>query len=285
MMDYLTESVRAEKNNEMKKKLKLAMVVMLICGLVSVQAQQAKFYAGGKAGFGIPSLAVGSGVTPLSEDYAFRLTYYGGFVFEVQSDNWLGFRTEVNYSSEGGERSGMQAIPLSNQLKQLWGMLSVKGVKHDNYMYADLQKKAYYTYVEVPLLAKCTFGSGSRFNFYLTTGPFIGFLVKARQVTKGFNSIYIDKFGDNPVDKYLEGEGMSVLGQQSFNNVSNITGSLNRINAGWQSSLGFEILLKSGKIFVDIGGSYGFVPVQKDRSNGTNTTDNGIVTIGYAHRL
>jgi hypothetical protein len=233
----------------------------------------------------MPSLATGSKSTPLNEDYALRLSYYGGFVLEVQSDKWLGFRTEINYSTQGGERNGMQALPLSNQLKAFWDLLTSKGIKHDNYMYSSLVSKEIFNYIEVPLLAKATFGSGRRFNFYLNSGPFIGVLLKATSIDEGTNRIFLDKEGIKPVDKYLQSEGMSVMGQQSFNSTTDITAKLNRVNIGWQGSIGFEVILKSGKIFMDIGGNYGFVPVQKDETNGSNTTDNAIVTVGYIHRL
>lgn len=87
----------------------------MILNTILIQGQSARFYFGGKAGFGIPSLATGSISTPLNEDYSFRLSYYGGLVIEIESDKWLGFRSEINYSSQGGERVGMQALPLTNQ--------------------------------------------------------------------------------------------------------------------------------------------------------------------------
>jgi hypothetical protein len=258
---------------------------LLMVGILSVSGQSLRYYAGGKAGFGIPSLAPGSKSTPLREGFGLRLSYYGGLVLEVQSDKWLGFRTEINYSSQGGERNGMQAMLLSNQLKEFWDILTKAGVKHDNYMYVNLKSEEIFNYIEIPLMAKCTFGAGSRFNFYLNSGPLIGILLHTRSITKGVSSIYLDKEGITPVDKYLQLQGKSVLGLQTFNNDSDVTGSTNNLNFGWQGSLGFEVILRSGKIFVDFGGNYGFVPVQKDQANGFNTTDNGIITIGYLVKL
>ncbi len=269
----------------MKATSNWLIAALLLSVYIPAQGQSVRVYMGGKAGVSMPSLATGSKSTPLSEDYALRPSYYGGVVLEVQSDYWLGFRAEINYSIQGGARDGMQALLLSNQLKIFWDLLTSKGIKHDNYMYSSLRSEEIFNYVEIPLLAKATFGSGQRFNFYLSSGPFIGVLMKATSITNGTNSIFLDKEGINPVDKYLQKEGMSVLGQQSFNSNRNITGNLNRFNIGWQGSIGFEVILKSGKIIMDIGGNYGFIPIQRDLSNGANTTDNAIVTIGYIHRL
>ena len=269
----------------MKARRNLLILILLLICIAGVKGQSIRIYAGGKAGLGMPSLATGAKSTPLNEDYAFRLTSYGGFVMEVQSDKWLGFRAEINYSTQGGKRHGMQALPLANQLKLFWDMLTTQGVKHDNYMYSNLKSEEIFNYVELPLMAKATFGSGRKFNFYLSSGPFIGVLIRATSITRGANNIYLDKEGINPVDKYLQGDGLSILGKQSFNNTVNITGNLNRYNIGWQGSIGFEIMTKSGKMFMDLGGNYGFIPIQKDESNGFNTTDNAIITVGYMHRL
>jgi hypothetical protein len=273
------------KEFKMKTKRFWSVLAFTVSSFLTIFGQETIFYAGGKVGIGMPSLATDSKSTPLNEGYALRLSYYGGFAFEIQSDKILGFRTEINYSQQGGKRQGMQAIQLSNQLKGFWDLLSSKGVKHDNYMYANLKSYAIYNYLEVPFLAKCTFGSGRVFNFYLTSGPFIGFLLDAKSITKGASSIYLDKEGTDPVDKYLQGEGLSVLGLQSFNNDIDITKNLNKVNFGWQGAIGFEIILKSGKLFMDFGGNYGFAPIQKDRSNGENITDNAVVTFGYLHQL
>ena len=272
-------------NGEMKtKRMGLILILYIIC-VAGVQGQPVRVYAGGKAGVGMPSLATGAKSTPLNEDYAFRLTYYGGFVMEVQSDKLLSFLAEINYSTQGGERYGMQALPLMDQLKLFWDELTSQGVKHDNYMYSNLKSQEIFNYVEMPLMAKATFGSGRRFNFYLSSGPFVGVLIRATSITRGINSIYLDKEGINPVDKYLQSDGLSALGKQSFNKTVNITGNLNRYNVGWQGSIGFEIITKSGKMFMELGGNYGFIPIQKDESNGSNTTDNAIITIGYMQRL
>jgi len=37
----------------------------------------------------------------------------------------------------------------------------------------------------------------------------------------------------------------------------------------------------SGKLFLEGGGNYGFIPIQKDDANGNNNTGAGTVTAGY----
>ena len=68
-----------------------------------------------KAGFGIPSLTTGANSTPLSEDYASRLGFYGGFAAEMQTSKRFGLRAEINYSSQGGKRGWNAGLATSSR--------------------------------------------------------------------------------------------------------------------------------------------------------------------------
>ena len=255
------------------------------CCILSTHAQSAKYYSVVKAGLGIPSLTTGSKSTPLSESYSSRLGFYGGFVSEFQTNKRLSLRTEINYSSQGGRREGMQALPLSNEMEQLWQILPGFGITPDEYMYADIKSEAILNYLEIPVMAKFTFGLSSRINFYLQAGPYMGLLLNAKNVTSGSSSIYIDKEGNLPVDAILQQAQMPLIGEQSFDHNEDIAADIHRFNVGGQGVLGFGLMMGSGRIFIEGGGNYGFIPIQKDDANGTNNTGAGTVTIGYLYGL
>ena len=269
----------------MKTIRKWFILAFIICGICHTHAQSAKYYAGVKAGLGIPNLTTGSKSTPLSEDYSSRLGFYGGIVTEFQTNNWFGLRAEINYSSQGGKREGMQALPLSPEMEQLWQILPGFGITPDEYMYADIKSEAILNYLEIPIMAESAFSIGSRINFYLQAGPYLGLMLNAKNVTSGSSSIYIDKEGNLSVDAILQQAGMPLIGKQPFDHNEDITADIHRFNVGGQGAIGFGLMMDSGKFFIEGGGNYGFIPFQKDDANGTNNTGAGTVTIGYLLQL
>ncbi|MGB8490597.1 MAG: hypothetical protein WCE64_06020 [Bacteroidales bacterium] len=127
-------------------------------------------------------------------------------------------------------------------------------------------------------------GIGRRANFYVDAGPYFAFLINARNITKGFSRFYVYREG-LPVDDILHEAGMPLIGTVSFDSDVNITPDTRRFNIGGQGVAGFEVMIPSGKLFIEGGGNYGFLPVQKDSENGINHTGAGTVTIGYLHQL
>ena len=106
-------------------------------------------------------------------------------------------------------------------------------------------------------------------------------LMNAKNITSGSGSIYIDKAGTLPVDAILQLAQMPPVGALSFDHTENITSDIHRFNIGGQGAIGFELIMDSGKFFIEGGGNYGFIPMQKDDANGNNNTGAGTVTTGY----
>lgn len=148
-------------------------------------------------------------------------------------------------------------------------------------MYVDIKSEAILNYLEVPVMAKFAFGLSSSINFYLFAGPYMGILLNAQNKTRGSSGIYIGKDGNLSVDAILQLADLPPLGKLSFDHVEDIKSDIHRFNVGGQGAIGFEFLIGSGKVFVEGGGNYGFVPIQKDDANGNNNTGAGTVTIGY----
>jgi len=268
----------------MKTKRKLFVLVLILCSILPANAQKHKFYTGLKAGLAIPNLTAGTKSTPLSENYSSKLGSYGGIVGELQTSKILSIRAEINYSSQGGKRDGMQALPLPPALEQLWQMLPQFGITPDNYMYVDIKSKAILNYLEIPVMAKFTFSLGSRINFYMQAGPYMGIMLNAKNITSGSSSVYYkDSNGIFPIDAILSDE--MKIGELPFDHTENITSDIHRFNVGGQGAVGFELNMDSGKFFIEGGGNYGFMPIQKDEANGTNNTGAGTVTFGYLFQL
>jgi len=78
---------------------------------------------------------------------------------------------------------------------------------------------------------------------------------------------------------------MPAIGRESFDHAEDITAEIRRLNAGGQGCLGFGLTMGSGIFFLEGGGYYGFIPVQKDKANGLNHTGAGTITIRYLREL
>ena len=74
--------------------------------------------------------------------------------------------------------------------------------------------------------------------------------------------------------------------QQPFNATTNIKNDLNSFNVGIEGFVGISYRVnKTSAVFIEGGGNYGFMPIQKGTANGKNNTGAGVVTVGYAYTL
>jgi hypothetical protein len=258
----------------------LLALLLLFIPAVS-KTQTGRFYIGPKAGLGIPNLTGGPGSTPLSEGYTSRLGLYGGLTALMQTGNHLALRAEINYSSQGGKRDGMQALPLPQDIIQLWQSLPDVGVPIPDYLYADVKSRAVLDYIEIPVMAQYRLALGKKTGFYLQAGPYVSILLHAKYVTSGTSLIYLDKAATIKVDDLLAQVSYPTLGPQDFGHTEDVTSDIRRFNVGGEGAAGFSWHMNRGMFFLEGGGNYGFIQIQKDKANGSNHTGAGTVTLGY----
>ena len=75
------------------------------------------------------------------------------------------------------------------------------------------------------------------------------------------------------------------LGSEMEFGRADIKDDLRKVNAGVQGTVGLAYQCARNKVFLEVGGNYGFVRLQKDTSNGSNRLGAATVTLGYAYRL
>jgi hypothetical protein len=129
----------------------------------------------------------------------------------------------------------------------------------------------------IPILAKLGWylDAQKKFRITVAAGPYIGFLLSAKQVTSGNSYIYLDPSGKDTLP----------VGSQSFDKTTDIKNQLNTTNFGVDGSVGIEFLLGAShhdKIFFEAGGNYGFLNIQKGTANGKNNTGAATLMLGYA---
>lgn len=217
-----------------------------------------------RAGLSIPNLtAGGSDKNPLNTGYGSRLGPDLALFAEFHLSKLFSLQPMLEYSSQGGKKNGLQAFTTPQQLIAMFppGQAPL-------YLYADYKSEAKLNYLMLPILAKI--GKDLRnpdWRIYIDAGPFIALLVSAHQVTGGESQFYSDAAGTQP----LPG------GAQSFDHTENIKSDLRRFNAGLEGNVG----LSYKNVFIEGGGNYGFVNIQKHALDGKNNTGAAVITIGF----
>jgi len=222
-----------------------------------------------QGGISIPNLTSGgSGSTPLSTGYSSRSGPDFGVDAEFKISRLFSIQPQLEYSSQGGKKDGLQAFPTPAQVAQ-----EFPPGQAPQYLYANYNSTAKINYLMIPVLAK--FGwdfKGSPLRLFVDAGPFVSFLVYGKQVTSGSSQFYTDPAGTQP----LPG------GPQSFDNTQDIKSQLHNADFGIEGNLGLEYKFKKSYLFIEGGGNYGFFNIQKVAADGNNDTGAATINIGYS---
>jgi hypothetical protein len=130
----------------------------------------------------------------------------------------------------------------------------------------------------ISLLAKFELNhvAQSPWRLYADVGPFVGFLLSAKQVTSGSSPLYEDAAGQ---------QALQAAGTQSFNSTNDIKSQLHNANFGVEGNLGIAYRFSQSRIFFEAGGNYGFLNIQKGTANGKNHVGAAVAGLGYAYEF
>jgi len=244
-----------------KKVLYPILYVLIMIASLDGAIAQKNVFVGVQGGVSIPNLtATAAESNPLNQDYKSRVGPHIGILAEFQLSKIFSIQTELNYSGQGGKRNGLQALQSQNILGST------------AYLYADVKNTSRLNYLQIPILARVNLKLSEKFSFYINGGGFFGYMLAGNQIIDGSSAIYLNKT-------------TPILPESSLTSTTNVMSNLHRANVGIQAALGFSMNAGPGKIFIQGGGNYGFVKLQKDAVNGTNRTGAGLLTVGYAYRI
>lgn len=297
----------------MKKKCLLIAAALMMMSVASVNAQQVML--GVKGGLTVPNITPGGKDTPLSEGYSSSLAWGAGAFAEIKFSKLFSLQVGLEYSLQGGEKDGMQALPagpIFGNMKAQLGAAAAPLVDQasrflpNDYLYADFESKAKFNYIMLPVQAKFGWNltKTSPVRVYVSAGLFAAYLCKAERVSKGNSPFYADDKGTTlskyamtnhgaaigsippPTQQMIMGMIAGMDQPQDLNNTQNITGDINRFNFGFIGSVGFSYdITPKHRIFIEGGGNYGFLNIQKDEANGKNCIGAGSVMVGYGFTL
>jgi hypothetical protein len=245
------------------KTLLICIIGIALCNTINAQLQ-----VGLKGGISVPEL---KGNNEQSKGYTSRLAVYAGILGDFPMTRILSVQPEINFSPQGGQRKGLQQIPAD----ALSGITLPAGTN----LYANFKSTTILDYIEIPILAKFTFGNKLKYNVCL--GPHISFLVKAKTETSGTSLIYVDEGGTTPLMK--DGYTFPAV---SLDNTTDIKESIKNVNAGMQGGLGIQYLLGPGSVFFEGRAIFGLVNIQTHpEMDGKNKTGSLAVAMGFKTTL
>lgn len=247
----------------MKKTIFLLLFVSTLFSY-SINAQKIKL--GVNAGISIPELQSNSS-NEISKDYKSRLASVFGAFADFNIDKNFSIKTFINYAGQGGKRTGMQ--PITNVPPQFAQMLPPGTT-----LYANFKNVSVLNYLEIPVMAKWEWGK--TWKYYVNIGPYIGFLLSAKQKTSGNSPFYADKEGNQPVTP-----------SEPLDATTDVKSSLNKTNFGITGGAGIgKNICKTGELILDVRAADGLTTLQKDTQNdGKNHTGGLFITLGYAISL
>jgi hypothetical protein len=278
-----------------------------VLNIIGVYAQSVNL--GVRGGLAIPNIVSGND-DPLSAGYSSRLAGNGGIFTEIKFNDLLSIRFGVEYTGQGGKRDGVQAMS-SNQLiadmatrlganitESTIAMLGEMAASIPPFFYADVKNTVKFDYLMLPISLQAGKNLGdSPYRVYVNAGPFISFLMSAEQVSKGLSRLYVDAAKTtslwttfpSEIQSYIT-EGIPALAHVLENGtefgVSVITGELRPVNFGIQGNIGLSYQCGNyNRLFIEIGGNYGFVRIQKNKSDGINYIGSANIAVGYSFKI
>lgn len=245
----------------MNSWFKLASAVGFLL-LFTVAGLSAETTVGIHGGLSIPNIR---GNTPQSENYVSRRGPFFGITADFGITSHFSICTELNYSSQGGKRDGLQ--PVVGDLPFLTDLT----------LYANFHNETILDYVEIPVMARMTWGN--RLRFFVQAGPYIGFRARAVTKTRGTSQLFLDPAGTMPLVNPITGEPLAAF---SFDADTNIKEDVNSTNAGLTAGAGLATKLGPGDLVLDVRFELGLTNIQPaSEANGENQTGAVVVLLGY----
>lgn len=219
---------------------------------------------GVKSGLSISDL---HGSNERNKEYNWREALYGGLYMSFKINRFFYLQPEINYSPQGGQRNGMQELPMH----YVDGIELPAGTK----VYASFDNTTILNYLELPVLVKMV--AGRELTYSVCLGPYVSFLLSAKAKIRGNSRLYLDKNRQIPFAP--TGEPVPPVSIHSTTDIRNVT---RKINAGIQGGLGVGYPLWGGHLFFDTRFIAGLTNLYDETPpDGKSKTRSVVMTVGY----
>jgi Outer membrane protein beta-barrel domain len=224
------------------------------------------FQIGVKGGLSLPNLT-SSGGSDVSKGYKTISGPDFALVSDYRLSEKFSLETSLEWSTQGGQKSGLQTIPASPELIQYFPPGT-----DAQYLYANFTSTVRLQYLMLPVLLKynMSIGNSGHWKLYIDGGLFGGLLLEANASAAGSSKVYFDKNETQQVGNVTV----------QFDSTGDIKNQLHKGNFGIEGNLGLLYKFKTISVFAEGGGNYGFIDLQKNSQNGINHTGSLIFRIG-----
>ena len=225
--------------------------------IVNTTVLAQSWQTGIKGGLSLPNLSSAGGASDVSRGYK---TISGPDLAIFTGYSWsekFSLEADLEWSTQGGRKSGLQTIPAIPDLAQFFP-------PGTQYLYANFTSTVRLQYLMLPLMIKYTvdLGRSDKWKIYVDGGVYGGLLITANASASGSSKVYLDKEQTQPLGSVTV----------NFDSVGNIRNQLHKGNFGIEGNLGLLCQMGSMAVFIEAGGNYGFIDLQKNSQNGINHT-------------
>lgn len=259
------------------KKIYFTLGFIAMSGMAAFSQGRGSWYAGIKGGLSVPNLKSGSTENDWNKDYESRQGPYFALVAQYRLSKYFYFQPELAYAAEGGRRDNIQPMSIPQQyLAQFQQAFHTS----KDYLYANLRNVSRLNYLQLPLLIKFEhpIAFKGHLQAFVQAGPYLGYLLVSKQVVNSSDlHVYVNDDGTGEIPPTLVHQFFG----SSIDTVIQAKDQLHSWNIGIQGGVGLAWISGNHKIFVEGGGNYGFVPVQKADEHGKNDIGAATILIGY----
>jgi hypothetical protein len=222
---------------------------------------------GAHGGICIPNLR-GKDTDLFSRGFKSRQGPYFGLSADIGLARRFSLAVDLNFTSQGGLRTGMQPITIE--------LPPSLPVPPGTILYADFRNETVLDYVEIPVLARLTFGR--KIRFFVDAGPYFGYLVRAKALTRGTSALFLDETGAQPIIIPPDTEPLIV----DLGATTDVKDSLKKTNVGLAGGGGLIYPLGPGEIIFEARFQLGLTTLQNNpETDGHSQTGAIVISLGY----
>ena len=272
------------KTNAMNRKSIIRSLLvpgLLLLPASGLYARSEELFVGIKGGISIPSLRAGESQNDWNKNYESRIGPYFGAFAEFPISRYFSFQPEINYAAEGGKRRGIQ--PMTIPAEYLSVFQQAFGTDKD-YLFATLNNVSRINYLQIPLMIKFSYPVAlkGRLKVFAQAGPYIGYLVAAKQIVKSNDlRVFFDAEGTKEIPQQLVA---SFFGS-TIDTAIGARNDLHKFNTGLQGGAGISYQTGRSRFFLEGGGNYGLLYIQKGDEHGKNNIGAATLLAGYAYNI
>lgn len=260
--------------------MKTKLSILFLFGFLLLQSTvSAQGFIGFKTGVNLPGFP-----DPIVEEgYTTRLGAAMGLDFSYRFNEVIGVRAMLEYSEMDRQRNAFQGFHIPFYFRDFFTEVAGYDVA-----YADINATIKDKYLLLPVMLelgwnfneKRTF-NGTREEYlraYVSAGGFVGYFAESGQRIRALKSdVYADPDRNELIITREAAREKGFKRAKSY-----VTNNYDRLTYGVTGYIGFAYhFFYRNEVFIELGGNYGLVNLDKDELNGEIFTRSATVNIGY----